>query len=162
MWFIGAVVLHDLVLFPLYALADRGFTALVRRRGGQRDTPAVPVLNYVRVPVLASGLLLLLFFPGIIDQEADTYLTATGQTQDFFLNRWRRGWVKGIRQVHDDVEASVNRRVQDSAKSERNVVAMTKRWMLIAGALVVIAVIVIIVLVSGGGSGGGGGGGGGY
>lgn len=84
-WFIGAVVLHDLVLFPLYALADRAVTGLLRRRSG---TPEVPAVNYVRVPFLASGLLFLLFFPGIIGQGADTYLARTGQTQGPFLNRW--------------------------------------------------------------------------
>ncbi len=85
-WFLGAVLLHDLVLFPLYALADRAVTGLLRRR--RRGTPDVPVLNYLRVPVLASGLLLLLFFPGIIGQGGDTYLAATGQTQEPFLSRW--------------------------------------------------------------------------
>jgi len=42
-WFLGAVVLHDLVLFPLYALADRAHTAgvhgLRRRRRHHREHP---------------------------------------------------------------------------------------------------------------------------
>ncbi len=91
-WFLGAVVLHDLVLFPLYALADRTHTAGVhtlRARIGRHDRPPrVPAVNYLRVPVLASGLLLLVFFPGIIAQGAGTYLAATGQTQAPFLGRW--------------------------------------------------------------------------
>ncbi len=85
-WFIGAALLHDFVLFPLYALADRAFTSLLRR--GTRGARSVPVVNYVRMPVLASGLLFLLFFPGILGQGADTYIAATGQTQDPFLKRW--------------------------------------------------------------------------
>lgn len=85
-WFVGAVVLHDLVLFPLYALADRSLARLVHR--GRRGASRVPVVNYVRIPVLASGLLLLVFFPGIIAQGTDTYRAATGQTQDPFLGRW--------------------------------------------------------------------------
>jgi hypothetical protein len=44
--------------------------------------------NYLRVPVLASGLLLLLFFPGIIRQGSASYLRATGLTQQPFLGRW--------------------------------------------------------------------------
>ncbi len=91
-WFLGAVVLHDLVLFPLYALADRAHTAAVhtlRARVGHRDRPPrVSVVNYLRIPVLASGLLFLVFFPGIIAQGASTYLAATGQTQAPFLGRW--------------------------------------------------------------------------
>ena len=92
-WFLGAVVLHDLVLFPLYALADRVHTTGVhtsrRRRGHHPDRPPlVSAINYVRVPVLASGLLLLVFLPGIVEQGAPTYLAATGQTQAPFLDRW--------------------------------------------------------------------------
>lgn len=81
-WFAAAVVAHDLVLFPLYALADR--ILLTTNRIGV----PVPVLNYLRVPTLGSGLALLLFLPGIIEQGAPTFLAATGQTQDPFLGRW--------------------------------------------------------------------------
>ncbi len=89
-WFLGAVVLHDLVLFPLYAIADRTHTAGLRALRGRRarSQPRVPATNYVRVPVLASGLLFLVFFPGIIEQGSTTYLAATGQTQAPFLARW--------------------------------------------------------------------------
>ncbi len=89
-WFLGAVVLHDLVLFPLYALADRTHTACLRAARSRREhrQPRVPAVNYLRVPVLASGLSFLLFFPGIVAQGSNTYLAATGQTQEPFLNRW--------------------------------------------------------------------------
>ena len=86
-WFVAAAIGHDLVLFPLYAAADRSVTLLPHRRRTRRR-PAVPVLNYVRVPVLGTGLLLLLFLPGIIRQGTRTYLNATGQTQQPFLGRW--------------------------------------------------------------------------
>jgi hypothetical protein len=48
----------------------------------------VRALNHLRIPALASGLLLLLFFPGIIQQGHDTYLAATGQDQQPYLGRW--------------------------------------------------------------------------
>jgi hypothetical protein len=86
-WFAVAIIAHDLVLFPLYALADRILLSdshLRSRRGDAR----VPLLNYVRVPALASGLSLLVFLPGIIEQGAPTYLAATGQAQEPFLGRW--------------------------------------------------------------------------
>jgi hypothetical protein len=81
-WFAGAVIAHDLLLFPIYALADR---VLSIRRGRRRGVSAA---NYVRVPALGSGLTLLVFLPGIIRQGASTYLAATGQTQQLFLGRW--------------------------------------------------------------------------
>lgn len=86
-WFLGAVVLHDLLLFPIYALADRVF-ARISHRPGLRRRATVPVVNHVRVPALAIGLLFLLFFPGIVGQGASSYTNATGQTQDPFLERW--------------------------------------------------------------------------
>ena len=88
-WFLAAVIAHDFVLFPLYALADRSLikaVAAVRLR--RSDPPRISPLNYLRIPTLATGLSLLLFFPGIIRQGAATYQSATGQDQQPFLGRW--------------------------------------------------------------------------
>lgn len=82
-WFVAAIVLHDLVLFPLYALVDRALTVMPRRSGAPP-----PVLNYVRVPAMASVLTLVVFLPGIIESGAGWYVAATGQTQEPFLGRW--------------------------------------------------------------------------
>jgi hypothetical protein len=92
-WFLAAIIAHDLVLFPLYALADRSVTAALaavrnRRAGSPPRVPRVSALNYVRVPTLATGLTLLLFFPGIIQQGQVSYFAATGQNQHPFLGRW--------------------------------------------------------------------------
>ena len=91
-WFAVAVIGHDFVLFPLYTLADR---LLPRQRGPHKDRPTspqlsgrVPLTNYVRMPTLAAGLLLMLFLPGIINQGAPTYQAATGLTQAPYLSRW--------------------------------------------------------------------------
>ncbi|MGI9156218.1 MAG: hypothetical protein ACR2FG_06215, partial [Marmoricola sp.] len=48
----------------------------------------VSLHTYVRLPALASGLLFVLFFPGIVEQGAASYHRATGQTQAPFLQRW--------------------------------------------------------------------------
>lgn len=90
-WFVGAVVLHDLLLFPAYALADRSLHSgldAVRHRRPERTGPAVPVVNFVRVPALATGLTFLLFWPGIVAQGTATFRAATGLTQDPYLGRW--------------------------------------------------------------------------
>jgi hypothetical protein len=60
-WFVGAVIGHDLILMPLYTLADRSVTAVLRHR--QPSLPAVPWINYLRVPTALAGLLLLIWFP---------------------------------------------------------------------------------------------------
>ncbi len=86
-WFAAAFIAHDFLLFPIYACADRilgSWTTRPRRR----TRPRVPVRNYVRVPVLGSGLLFLMFFPGIIRQGAPLFAEDTGLTQHPFLGRW--------------------------------------------------------------------------
>ena len=85
-WLAAAVVVHDLLLFPLYALADRLLFARVGARAARQ--PNISARNHIRVPTLAAGLTLLVFLPGIIEQGAPTYWAATGQTQDPFLGRW--------------------------------------------------------------------------
>ena len=88
-WFVGAAVLHDLLLFPLYAAADRVLvTFFARPQPAGRRVRTVPVINFVRVPLLACGLVSLLFFPGVIRQGVGSYHRATGQTQEPFLRRW--------------------------------------------------------------------------
>jgi hypothetical protein len=83
-WFVGAAVVHDLVLFPLYAGADRLLTTILARV----PRPRVPLVNHVRIPALGAGLTLLLFLPGIIRQGGATHLAATGLDQQPYLGRW--------------------------------------------------------------------------
>lgn len=88
LWFIGAVIAHDLILFPLYALADRSLSGALRALRRGRDGPRVPVLNHVRVPALGAGLTFVLFFPGIVGQGAGTHRAATGLAQEGYAARW--------------------------------------------------------------------------
>jgi hypothetical protein len=89
-WLAAAVIAHDLLIFPLYVLADRVLSARIGRRAtpGQARHPKVSARNHIRVPALGAGLTLLIFLPGIIEQGAPTYHAATGQTQQPFLGRW--------------------------------------------------------------------------
>jgi peroxiredoxin len=63
-WLVGAVIGHDLILMPLYTLADRSAVAVFRHRAPK--LPTVPWINYLRVPAALSGLLLLIWFPLIL------------------------------------------------------------------------------------------------
>jgi hypothetical protein len=83
-WFVGAAVVHDLVLFPLYAAADVFLTAMLARL----PRPGVPLVNHVRVPALGAGLSLLMFLPGVIRQGGGTHMAATGLDQEPYLGRW--------------------------------------------------------------------------
>jgi peroxiredoxin len=63
-WLVAAVIGHDLLLMPLYTLADRSVMAVFRHR--PLKLPAVPWINYLRVPAVLSGVLLLIWFPLIL------------------------------------------------------------------------------------------------
>lgn len=78
-WFVGAALVHDLVLVPVYASADRLLCRSVGRRSG--------LVNFVRVPVFLSGLLLLVWFP-LITRQAERYEPASGLSPDVFLGNW--------------------------------------------------------------------------
>ncbi|MFI9767927.1 hypothetical protein ACIHJG_13825 [Streptomyces sp. NPDC052415] len=77
LWFAGAAVVHDLVLLPLYAVADRALGAAAGR-----------YVMYVRVPAAFSALLLLVWFPLITGRVEERYRSATGLPPDGFLARW--------------------------------------------------------------------------
>jgi hypothetical protein len=80
-WFVGAIIGHDLILWPLYAGLDR-------IAGRLEPKTRVPVVNYVRVPALLSGLLLLVYFPLILRVSAPVYEHTTGLNPQVYLGRW--------------------------------------------------------------------------
>jgi len=83
-WFAGALILHDLVLFPLYAGGDLVLALALRAL----PRPRVPLVNHVRIPVLGAGLTLLMFLPGIIRQGTGTHLAASGLDQQPYRENW--------------------------------------------------------------------------
>ncbi|WBO68374.1 hypothetical protein [Streptomyces camelliae] len=82
LWIVGAALLHDLVLVPLYGLADRLVVRCLGAAGRRGRT------SYVRVPAALSLLLLLVWFPLISGMTAQSYRIATGLSPDGFLARW--------------------------------------------------------------------------
>jgi hypothetical protein len=84
-WFGGAVIGHDLLLMPLYSLADRSAMAALRHR--EPHVPAAPWINYVRVPAALSGLLLLVWFPLIL-RLPSPYHASTTLSADPYVWHW--------------------------------------------------------------------------
>jgi hypothetical protein len=84
-WFLGAVIGHDLLLMPLYSLADRSVMAAIRHREPQ--LPVTPWINYVRVPAALSGLLLLVWFPLILRLQSP-YHASTTLSADPYVWHW--------------------------------------------------------------------------
>ena len=77
LWLAASVILHDLVLLPFYGALDR----LGRRAAG-------PAINFVRVPALISGLLLLVFFPAISGEGGGAFHGVSGLDYEGYLERW--------------------------------------------------------------------------
>jgi Na+/melibiose symporter-like transporter len=78
LWFVAALVLHDVVLLPLYSAVDRAV-----RRGAPRAA-----VNHVRVPLLLSGVLLLLFFPSVLARNEQSFARVAGVEPAGYLERW--------------------------------------------------------------------------
>ncbi|WP_329454475.1 hypothetical protein [Streptomyces sp. NBC_01497] len=86
-WFVGAAVLHDLVLVPLYAGADWIVSRLLGLAArGSRTTPRTAV-NHLRVPAFVSLLLLLVYWPLILG-DSPHYAVSTHLSGTVFLGRW--------------------------------------------------------------------------
>ena len=77
-WFVAALILHDLVLLPFYSVLDRA--GRLAARG--------PTINYVRVPAAMSGLLLLLFFPPMLGRNDGSFARVAGVEPTGYLERW--------------------------------------------------------------------------
>ncbi len=87
-WFVGSAVVHDLVLFPLYAGIDAALVLLLRWRPEWATVAGVRWLNYLRVPVVISGLLLLVWSPLILRVSNGAYYAASGLSAQPFAPRW--------------------------------------------------------------------------
>ena len=81
-WLVGSVILHDLVLLPLYTALDRA-TQLLAGRGPRRA-----FVNHVRVPVALSGLLLLVYSPVMTGRTEGNYRRVSGLEPDGYVGRW--------------------------------------------------------------------------
>ena len=85
-WFLGAALLHDLVLLPLYSVIDRGVVHDARRR--RRGRAPHPALNHVRVPAAIAGILLLVYFPVILGYSSTNYRNDTGHALAGYTRNW--------------------------------------------------------------------------
>lgn len=85
-WFLGAVVLHDLIFLPAYSAANRVATAAagLRRGTGRR----LAVINHLRAPIALAGLLFLLFYPSILEKAEPGFLSNADYGTDPFPDRW--------------------------------------------------------------------------
>jgi hypothetical protein len=77
-WFGAAVLLHDLVLLPLYTLADRVTLGFL----------PVHATVYIRVPLLISLLVLAVVFPTALGYGGHSAHNLTGIREHGYFLRW--------------------------------------------------------------------------
>ena len=83
-WFVAAAIGHDLILLPLYGLANLSVTRIWR---AAPRLGSVPWLNYVRFPAAISLLLLLIFIPEITRRRTAQFANS-GLTNHEYLSHW--------------------------------------------------------------------------
>lgn len=91
LWFVGAIIAHDLVLFPAYTAIGRLLQRALGLTGDdpeQRSRLRIAALNHVRVPALLSGLMLLVWFPLIARKAPQTFENLSARSADGYLGRW--------------------------------------------------------------------------
>jgi len=89
LWLLGAIVVHDLLLYPFYALLGMVVGGALRVPGdGASNRLRVAALNHLRVPALLSGLALLVWFPLILGVKEKGYMSLTALSTDIYLQRW--------------------------------------------------------------------------
>ncbi|HEY6889382.1 MAG TPA: hypothetical protein VI300_16420 [Solirubrobacter sp.] len=77
LWFVAAVILHDLILLPAYSILDRLAMGLTRG-----------AINYVRVPAGLSLLMLLVFWSTIRGKGTGNFHYASGLSYHGYFGRW--------------------------------------------------------------------------
>lgn len=87
LWYVGFVVLHDLVFVPSYSGLDRLFRATLSRLPLSNRT-GIPLINHVRAPALISGLLLIIYFPLISRLSDADYFALGGHHLVHYLRNW--------------------------------------------------------------------------
>ncbi len=91
-WFLGAILLHDMVLIPVYSAVLIGLIYVIGGRAAREGTP-IPrvrllVLNHLRVPAGLALLALLVFFPLILGFSEGGLMGVSSLSTDPYLPRF--------------------------------------------------------------------------
>jgi hypothetical protein len=87
LWFAGAVLVHDLLAFPLYTLLGL-IAGRAARTIATAESARPSAINFIRVPAVLAGFAFVVWFPLILGLSSAEYEESTGLTTDPFLERW--------------------------------------------------------------------------
>lgn len=81
LWVVGAALIHDLVLMPAYAIADRATRRAIPRL-------PVPIVNHVRFVVVVAGALFVVWFPTFLGKANNNLARNAGMEPGDHLRSW--------------------------------------------------------------------------
>jgi hypothetical protein len=84
-WLAVAIIGHDLILFPLYAIADRSVRGVLTHR--PPALPKVQWINHLRVPVVISAILFGMWWPLMFNVPKE-YTEKTDLSASPYLGHW--------------------------------------------------------------------------
>ena len=131
------------MLLPLYSALDRGLIsdASEPARGRARDARA-PIrrsINYLRVPAVVSGILLLVYFPLILGYSSKNYRNDTGHALAGYTRNWLlicaglflvSALVYAVRVIRSRPRTTAPRPMSSPALSRpRQPLAIARRWL---------------------------------
>ena len=76
-WLVACVIVHDLLVMPLYSGGDRALRSATGR-----------AINYVRIPAALSLLMLAVFWSTIAGRGEPAYRRVSGLEWDGYATRW--------------------------------------------------------------------------
>jgi hypothetical protein len=85
--YLGLVIAHDLIFVPFYTGLDRFMRRLLAPLASSRRA-RIPIINYVRAPLLISALLLLIYSPLILGLSDSYYFGLSGHHVEHYLRNW--------------------------------------------------------------------------
>ncbi len=85
-FFIGAALLHDVVLLPIYAAIDKLGLMPIHHKVNPRLP--VPMINHVRAPAVIGAMLLLIYLPLISGKSDASLRAASGHVPHGYLGNW--------------------------------------------------------------------------
>jgi hypothetical protein len=85
--YLGFVIAHDLIFVPLYTVLDRLMRRVLLPVSTSRRL-GIPVINHVRVPLVISALLLLIYGPLIFGFSESNYYALSGHQLEHYVRNW--------------------------------------------------------------------------
>lgn len=87
-WFAACILIHDLFVLPFYTGLDRLLLGPLHARAHRSGPGVLRPARFLRIPLILSSLLFVVFFPVIFGLGRQSELSASGIPEHGYLARW--------------------------------------------------------------------------